>query len=66
MEHVGFSDMKHQIPLKSMVGKLDANVAHEEVCRIHLEFFDAYLKKLKDKPSFASDDVVTFTEYAPK
>ena len=65
MEHVGFSDLKHHIPLKSMVGKLDADVAHNESCRICLEFFDAYLKKVKEKPEFKSDDAVTFTEYAP-
>jgi len=65
MQHLGFSDMKHQIPMKSMVGKLDPNVAHNEVCKISIEFFDTYLKKLKDKPSFKSDDAVTFTEYEP-
>ena len=65
MQHIGFSDLKHFIPVKSLVGGLDPNVAHEHVCRIILEFFDAYLKKSKEKPSFESDDVVTFTEYGP-
>ena len=65
MEHLGFSDMKYQIPLKSMVGKLDPDVAHTESCRVIIEFFDAYLKKTKDRPSFISDDAVTFTEYPP-
>lgn len=65
MEHLGFSDMKYQIPLKSMVGKLDPDVAHTESCRIIIEFFDTYLKKTKDRPSFISDDAVTFTEYPP-
>lgn len=65
MQHLGFSDMKHQIPLKSMVGKLDPDTAHSEVCRIQLEFFDAYLKKIKDKPSFVSNDTVEFTVYDP-
>ena len=64
MQHLGFSDMKFQIPLKSMVGKLEPDIAHSEMCKICLEFLDTYLKKLKDKPSFKSDDVVTFTEYA--
>ena len=41
------------------------NVAHDTVCRIHLEFFDTYLKKTKEEPSFESNDVVTFTEYEP-
>ena len=65
MQHLGFSDMKHQIPMKSMVGKLDPDTAHNEVCRIQLEFFDTYLKKTKEKPSFISNDTVKFTEYAP-
>ena len=65
MQHPGFSDFKHVIPLKSMVGGLDPNVAHDTVCRICLEFFDSYLKKLKNHPSFESNDVVTFTEYEP-
>ena len=61
MQHVGFSDLKHFIPVKSLVGGLDPNVAHEHVCAIHLEFFDAFLKKVKEKPSFVSDDVVRST-----
>lgn len=65
MKHIGFSDAKHMIPLKSMVGKLNPDVAHDEICKIHLEFFDTYLKKMKNKPSFANSDAVTFTEYAP-
>lgn len=65
MQHLGFSDMKHVIPLKSQVGKLDPDIAHKTVCNIHLEFFDAYLKKAKAKPSLESNDVVTITEYEP-
>ena len=66
MQHLGFSDLKHVIPLKSQVGKLDPDIAHKTVCGIHLEFFDAYLKKAKTKPSFDSNDAVTFTEYEPQ
>lgn len=65
MQHIGFTDLKHVIPMKSMVGGLDPNIAHDTVCRIHLEFFDTYLKKQKDHPSFESNDVVKFTEYEP-
>ena len=65
MQHIGFTDLKHVIPLKSQVGKLDPNVAHENVCRIHLEFFDTYLKKNKEHPVFENNDAVTFTEYEP-
>ena len=65
MQHLGFSDLKHNIPMKSMVGGLDANVAHDNVCRIQLEFFDTYLKNLKDQPDFTDNDVVSFTQYSP-
>ncbi|MEE5989243.1 MAG: hypothetical protein V3G41_01070 [Lachnospiraceae bacterium] len=65
MQHLGFTDMKHVIPLKSQVGGLDPDIAHKTVCNIHLEFFDAYLKKAKAKPSLESNDVVTITEYEP-
>ena len=65
MQHLGFTDMKHVIPLKSQVGGLDPDIAHKTVCNIHLEFFDAYLKKAKTKPSLESNDVVTITEYEP-
>ena len=63
MQHLGFSDLKHVIPLKSQVGKLDPDTAHKTVCSIHLDFFDTYLKKAKAKPAFESNDAVTFTEY---
>ena len=65
MQHLGFSDLKHVIPLKSQMGKLDPDTAHKTVCGIHLEFFDTYLKKAKDKPVFENSDAVTFTEYGP-
>lgn len=65
MEHAGFSDLKFVMNVKYMVGKLDANVLHENLCKCHLEFYDAYLKKTKDKPSFTTNEAVTFTEYSP-
>ena len=63
MKHLGFSDMKYAIPLKSQMGKLDSDTAHKTVCGIHLEFFDTYLKKAKNRPAFESNDAVIFTEY---
>lgn len=65
MQHLGFSDLKHVIPLKSQMGKLDPDTAHKTVYGIHLEFFDTYLKKAKGKPVFENSDAVTFTEYEP-
>ena len=65
MQHIAFSDMKHMIPIKAIVGGLDADLAHEYVCKIHLELFDSYLKKTKDHPELKSCDMVTIKEYQP-
>lgn len=63
MKHIGFADAKHMISIKSAVGKLDADVMHENLCKCHLEFFDAYLKKLKDEPELKSNDTVRISVY---
>ena len=65
MRHMGFSDAKHLIPFKSVVGKLDADVLHENLCRCHLEFFDAYLKGVKAAPALRSNDAVSVSVYEP-
>ena len=65
MKHIGFADAKHMIPMKSMVGKLDPDLLHENLCRLHLEFFDSYLKGLKSEPKFKNSDVVTMSVYEP-
>ena len=65
MQHIAFSDMKHMIPIKAIVGGLDADLAHEYVCKIHLELFDSYLKKTKDHPELKSCDMITIKEYQP-
>ena len=65
MQHLGFTDMKHMMNLKLMTGKLDADVMHEAVCKLHLEMFDTYIKRTKDRPAFVSSEAVTITEHAP-
>ena len=65
MAHVGFSDMKHMVKIAALTGRLDADVAHKNICKCHLEFLDTYLKKIKDKPDLESNDAITVTEYAP-
>ena len=65
MQHIAFSDMKHLIPIKAIVGKLDPDLAHEYVCRMHLELFDSYLKKTKDHPDIKSCENIVITEYQP-
>ena len=32
---------------------------HENLCKVHLEFFDTYLKGLKNEPDIRSNDVIT-------
>ena len=65
MKHMGFSDAKHLIPIRSIVGKLDADVAHRIVCKCHLEFFDTFLKGLKDEPDLPNDENATSSEFDP-
>ena len=59
MQHLGFTDMKHAIPIKAVTGRLPDDVMHDALCKCHLEFFDTYLKKSKDKPELVSSDKVT-------
>jgi dienelactone hydrolase len=65
MRHMGFSDAMHNIPMKSMVGKLDPDVMHKNLCKSHLEFFDAYLKGTKEKPELKNNDSITVSVYQP-
>ena len=59
MKHLGFSDLKYKVDSRKIVGSLDADLLHENMCRCHLEFFDSYLKKIKDKPDISTNDVIT-------
>ncbi|MBP5222943.1 MAG: hypothetical protein J6Z35_07260 [Lachnospiraceae bacterium] len=65
MSHVGFSDMKFWLNMKSALGKLEPEKMHENLCRCHLEFFDAYLKGKKETPELKDNDVISVTVYAP-
>ncbi len=65
MRHIGFADSKFTMPIKSVVGKLDANLFHENICKCHLEFFDAYLKGIKSEPDFKNNGTVTFSVFPP-
>ncbi len=62
MKHVGFSDMKHGIPkfMSGIVGKLDADLMHENLCKCHLSFFNVHLKKIGEIVDLKSDDVIRF------
>lgn len=65
MQHIAFSDMKHLIPSKMIVGGLDPDLMHEYVCKIHLELFDSYLKKTKAHPELKGCDMIAIKEYQP-
>ena len=65
VKHMGFSDVMHTLPLKSVVGKQDPDAVHENVCRCHLAFFDAYLKGKTQTPDFVSNDAVTVSVFPP-
>ena len=55
----------YMMNIKILTGKLDADVVHENVCRLHLELFDTYLKGIKDRPEIESNESVVITEYPP-
>lgn len=65
MKHMGFSDLKHVVNVSMLVGKLDADVMHETVCKCHLELFNTYLKQTKEKPVIEGNESVSVKEYAP-
>ena len=65
MKHIGFADSKYNVPLSSAVGKLDPDVMHENLCKCHLEFFDAYLRGLKQEPELTSNDAITVSTFQP-
>ncbi|MCR4647905.1 MAG: hypothetical protein K5776_02385 [Lachnospiraceae bacterium] len=48
-----------------MVGKLSPYILHENLCRCHLEFFDAYLAGRKDSPNLTSNESITVSEFEP-
>lgn len=43
MKHIGFTDAKFFIPLKMVVGKMDAMEMYERLSKLHLDFFGKYL-----------------------
>ncbi len=65
MRHMGFSDAIYHVPMRSVVGKLDPDLMHENLCRCHLDFFDAYLKGVKEVPGTEDNEVITVSVYPP-
>ena len=65
MRHMGFADAKYLIPLRSVVGKLDPDILHANLCRCHLLFFDRYLKGAENVPPLTGNDAVTVEVFPP-
>jgi dienelactone hydrolase len=63
MVHVAFSDMKFAIPSKLMVGKLEPELMHENLCNVHVAFFDTYLKHINEEPEIKDNDVITVEKH---
>lgn len=59
MKHLGFTDAKFYLPIKSLSGKMDPLVMYKHLSDIHIRFFDKYLKKddIVEMPSGSCDGV---------
>lgn len=59
MKHMGFTDAKFYIPIKSLSGKMDSILMYKHLSDIHIRFFDKYLKKIEniEMPEGNSDGV---------
>lgn len=56
MKHIGFTDAKFFVPVKAIVGKMDADKMHRNLTKCHTFFLDKYLKGLTVE-ELKSDDV---------
>ena len=65
MQHAFFSDMKHMMKPSFISGKMDPDYMHTNVCKLHLELFDSYLKETKDRPEFENKEDIVFKVYEP-
>ena len=63
MKRKGFSDLKHAAPISVLVGKADADMVHETVSLCHVEFFDTYLKCVKEEPKFKNSRGVVVEKF---
>lgn len=48
MKHIGFTDAKFFVPIKSLVGTMEPQVMQSNLNQLHVEFFDRYLRQNKD------------------
>lgn len=65
MQHAFFSDMKHMMKPSFISGKMGPDYMHENLCKLHLELLDSYLKKKKERPVFENRELIEFTVYDP-
>lgn len=63
MKHIGFTDAKFFVPMKFLVGELDADTMHSNLTRCHLGFLNRYLKGNENSVIGETNDAVEFTAY---
>lgn len=63
MKHIGYTDAKFFIPIKMIVGKMDAMKMHNYLTKCHIFFLDKYLKKLDVKQIESDDNEIKIQGY---
>ncbi len=62
MRHLGFTDLIFFFPVKSQVGKLPAKSLHDNLTKLHIAFFDKYIKGMDIDLDKCHNEDVTFTK----
>ncbi len=62
MRHLGFTDLIFFFPVKSQVGKLPAKSLHDNLTKLHIAFFDKYIKGVDIDLDKCHNEDVTFTK----
>lgn len=65
MKHLGFSDMKYKIPIASMVGRMEPDVMHANLCEVHLRFFDTFLRDGKKELHLEESGGIRVARFEP-
>lgn len=63
MKHLGFTDIKFNISIGALVGKMKSEVMHTHLVECHMYMLDKYLKGKDINLNESHDDGVTITAY---
>ena len=63
IKHVGFADIMFYIRISAVVGKIPADVAHNTLCKCHLDFFDKYLKNEDIEINIPDNEFIKFEKF---